>query len=416
MKAIEMEGGRRLNGEVTIQGSKNAVLPMMAASLLCKGTTVIHGCPKIEDVFCMIELLKYVGCKIRFEGHTIEIDAADITKNELMDKAVRNLRASVLFLGSLLGRSGSAEVYYPGGCNIGKRPIDFHLKAFEKMGADVSVRQECISCEAHKLSGAKIHLDFPSVGATENIILAAVLAEGITWIGNAAREPEVVELCRFLRAMGAVIEGEGTEHILIQGVTRLYPVEYTVPHDRIVLSTFGLLIAGTGGSVILRTGEKKIPSDLQILSRIGCQVKVFEGIVSVRQRSRPKPIYYIKTRPYPGFPTDVQSLLLAVLAKAEGDSIVEEGIFENRFRIVAQLKKMGADIETLGNRVYVRGTKELYGSCLLAEDLRGGAALVLAGLMAEGISRLEQAEYIARGYENYVENLKRIGAKIQAVD
>lgn len=416
MTTIEIEGGRRLNGEIALQGSKNAVLPMMAASILCDGVTVLHGCPLIEDVVSMIELLKGLGCLVRREGHTLTIDASGVQKYILQEKEVKNVRASVLFLGSLLARQGIVEINYPGGCSIGKRPIDFHLEAFRKMGTELKEEGDKICCTAKKLQGQKIRFAFPSVGATENVILAAVLADGITWIGNAAREPEVVELCRFLRSMGAIIEGEGSEHIFIQGVSRLYPTEYTVECDRIVLATYGLLVAGTGGCLTMHTGEKKTPENWQILSRTGCQVKVAEGIISIKQKKRPKPIYYIKTRPYPGFPTDVQSLLLPVLSKAEGESIVEEGIFENRFRTVSQLKKMGADIELIGNRAYINGLKNLYGACMQAEDLRGGASLCMAGLMAEGRSRVEKAGYIARGYEDFCGNLKRIGAKVKILD
>lgn len=412
MSAIIVEGGRRLNGEIEIQGSKNAVLPIMAASLLIKGETVIYGCPVIEDVLCMKKLLEELGCHVSLKDHAMVIDATNVTEVQLKENSVKRVRASVLFLGSLLGRKKEARVEYPGGCSIGKRPIDYHISAFRKMGVRITEEEELVSCKVRKLKGQKITLSFPSVGATENIILAACLAEGVTWISNAAKEPEIVELCRFLRMAGAIIEGEGTDHIFIRGVKKLMPTEFTVCHDRIALTTLGLLIAGTGGNVILKTGEKKIPEDIQILSRTGCLCKAKEGVVSVRQNGRPKPIYYIKTRPYPGFPTDVQSPLMAVMTKADGDTIIDESIFENRMQTAEQLNRLGADITVVGNRAFIRGVKSLEGADVQATDLRGGMALVIAGLMAEGKTKIENEEVILRGYENLTDKLKNIGAKI----
>lgn len=412
MSAIIIEGGRRLNGELEIQGSKNAVLPIMAASLLIQGVTVIYGCPVIDDVLCMKKLLEELGCKVTFEKHTMTICAEHIDSVELKETSVKKVRASVLFLGSLLGRKREARVNYPGGCSIGKRPIDYHLDAFRKMGVKVTEEDEQVSCKARRIKGQKIALEFPSVGATENIILAACLADGVTWITGAAREPEIVELCHFLRLAGAVIEGEGTDHIFIRGVKKLRNTEFTVCHDRIVLSTLGLLVAGTGGNVLLKTGEKKVPGDIQILSRTGCICKAMEGRVLIRQNRKPKAIYYIKTRPYPGFPTDVQSPLMAVMTKAEGDTIIDESIFENRMQTADELNKLGADITVVGNRAFIRGVKSLEGTSVRATDLRGGMALVIAGLMAEGKTKIENEEVILRGYENLPESLSGIGAKI----
>lgn len=412
MSAIIIEGGRRLNGELEIQGSKNAVLPIMAASLLIQGVTVIYGCPVIDDVLCMKKLLEELGCEVTFEKHKMTICAEHIDSVELKETSVKKVRASVLFLGSLLGRKREARVNYPGGCSIGKRPIDYHLEAFRKMGVKVTEEDEQVSCKARRIKGQKIALEFPSVGATENIILAACLADGVTWITGAAREPEIVELCQFLRLAGAVIEGEGTDHIFIRGVKKLRNTEFTVCHDRIVLSTLGLLVAGTGGNVLLKTGEKKVPGDIQILSRTGCICKAMEGRVLIRQNRKPKAIYYIKTRPYPGFPTDVQSPLMAVMTKAEGDTIIDESIFENRMQTADELNKLGADITVVGNRAFIRGVKSLEGTSVRATDLRGGMALVIAGLMAEGKTKIENEEVILRGYENLPESLSGIGAKI----
>ncbi len=412
MSAIIIEGGRRLNGELEIQGSKNAVLPIMAASLLIQGVTVIYGCPVIDDVLCMKKLLEELGCEVTFEKHKMTICAEHIDSVELKETSVKKVRASVLFLGSLLGRKREARVNYPGGCSIGKRPIDYHLDAFRKMGVKVTEEDEQVSCKARRIKGQKIALEFPSVGATENIILAACLADGVTWITGAAREPEIVELCHFLRLAGAVIEGEGTDHIFIRGVKKLRNTEFTVCHDRIVLSTLGLLVAGTGGNVLLKTGEKKVPGDIQILSRTGCICKAMEGRVLIRQNRKPKAIYYIKTRPYPGFPTDVQSPLMAVMTKAEGDTIIDESIFENRMQTADELNKLGADITVVGNRAFIRGVKSLEGTSVRATDLRGGMALVIAGLMAEGKTKIENEEVILRGYENLPESLSGIGAKI----
>ncbi|MDR1700508.1 MAG: UDP-N-acetylglucosamine 1-carboxyvinyltransferase [Lachnoclostridium sp.] len=415
MTTIEMEGGSPLHGEIVLQGSKNAVLPMMAGSLLCSGITVIHNCPVIDDVMCMIKLLKRLGCPTKLEGHTLTIDTSEVIPDTLEEDMVKELRASVLFLGSLIGRTGCADLCFPGGCSIGERPIDFHLKAFDKMGIDIQISDEWINCKAIQLNGAKIVLEFPSVGATENIILAAVLANGMTQIINAAKEPEIVDLCCFLRKMGAKIYGAGTDHIVIYGVKKMRAVEYTVCDDRIAMATYGLLIAGTGGHLTLNTKEKQDKNSIRILSRVGCRLSIGRSYISVRQVKRPRAISYIKTRPYPGFPTDAQSLLMSVLSKAKGVSVMEESVFENRLHTVSELNKLGANIGIEGNRVTICGVGELTGRNIVANELRGGAALVIAGLIANGTTRLENTKYIARGYEDFIENLQSIGAKIRRV-
>ncbi len=411
---IEMEGGCPLHGEIVLQGSKNAVLPMIAASILCTGVTVIHNCPVIDDVKCMMKLLRKLGCRTELTGHTLSIDTTDIIQETLEENAVKEVRASVLFMGSLLGRTGSAGLCFPGGCSIGKRPINYHLDAFEKMGIDINIMDEQINCKTAKLCGAKITLDFPSVGATENIILAAVLAKGVTQIKNTAREPEIVDFCRFLRNMGARIYGAGTKNIVIYGVKKLHPIEYTVCDDRIAMATYGLLIAGTGGNLVLHTKERQTENDIRILACTGCRLCVKNTALIIKQKKRVRPVDFIKTSPYPGFPTDVQSLLMTVLTKADGKSILEENIFENRYHTVSELIKLGANIKVKGNRVTIYGVGELRGKNIRANDLRGGAALVIAGLMAEGQTKLEHAKYIARGYEDMTDKLQNIGAKIKS--
>lgn len=413
MKEIIVRGGYPLHGQIAIGGSKNATLPMLAASLLCQGETILEGCPRIQDVESMRKLLCHVGCKVNCVGHTLHIGADEIRCTELKEEAVKEVRASVLFLGSLLSRFGKVSITYPGGCSIGKRPIDYHLSAFEKMGAKVSLTETTVLVEAKELQGAKISLPFPSVGATENILLAAVRAKGVTWIENAAREPEIVELCMFLRAMGAQIHGEGSSHIIISGVDKLEAVNYEVPYDRIVLATYGFIVAGTGGELTLTTNGSREITDLEILTRIGCQVFYNKGSVIVTSKKRPKPISYIVTRPYPGFSTDMQSQLLATMCVAGGESMVEESVFENRFGAAKEMQKMGARIVIKGQRCYVYGVEHLQGAKVKIPDLRGGAALLEAALMAEGESVLSRAEILERGYENLIDNIQSVGGEIE---
>ena len=415
MNKIQVEGGYPLYGQIAIEGSKNAALPIMAACIMAEGTTVLDGVPDIRDVRCMIELLERLGCQVNFKGHTLEVACHGIESTTLQEEAVKDVRASVLFLGSILSTKGKVVITYPGGCSIGTRPIDFHLKAFEKMGANVTVFDTHVAVETQELKGSKISLPFASVGATENILLAAVLAHGVTWIENAAREPEIVEFCSFLKKMGADIQGEGTPHIIVTGVKKLKTVNFRIGYDRIVLATYALMVAGVGGELQLDTGVEREVPDLEVLTRLGCTVRQDKGRIIVSQHGRPKPISYIATRPYPGFSTDTQSQLLSTLSVASGESVVEENVFENRFHTAIELEKMGAHMNLVGRQCHISGVKKLHGAIVSVPDLRGGAALIEAGLMANGDTLLEEAEILERGYENLVENLQSVGAHIRAL-
>lgn len=408
--SIEVCGGNPVRGKVRIQGSKNAVLPMMAAALLCDEITVIENCPDISDVHAMAEVMEDIGGRVTYEDHCLTIDASALGNKSIEEKRVKEIRASVLLIGSMLARFGKVTIDYPGGCSIGSRPIDFHIKAFRKMGVVTTEEENYIRCEsASALKGAAIELEFPSVGATENIVLAAVLAEGVTWIQNAAREPEIVEFCHFLRTMGAKIKGEGTEHIIIQGVSRLHGVKWQLGADRIAFLTYAMMVAGCGGEAYLETDSDTPPKEITVLSRLGCQIRLGSKGIFIRQQSRPNPIPYICTRPYPGFPTDGQSLLMAVLCKSGGVSTIEEGIFENRFRMIQKLRKMGANIDYVSNRARITGVTKLHGAAVEADDLRSGAGLLIAAGMAEGVTTVYKEHFIHRGYEKVVEQMQNLG-------
>lgn len=417
LMAIEVNGGRNASGILKIQGSKNAVLPLMAASLLTEGTTHIDGCPDITDVRAMWEVIEALGGVITYEEHSITIDGSRVSKVEICQDKVRDIRASVLLMGACLARFGQVTIAYPGGCSIGKRPIDFHLLAFRAMGVTIEEEEERLVCRcAGRLKGCDISLPFPSVGATENAILAASMAEGETTICNAAREPEIVELVCFLRQMGAKIEGEGTTCIHIEGVSGLQGISWKLSEDRIAFLTYAMMVAGCGGEVSFQISSRYLNKELWILEKLGCQCSILKDWVKVKQSGGVRPIHYIRTGPYPEYPTDGQSLLLAVLSKAHGVSNVEEMVFENRFRVISQLQQMGANIDYVSNRAQVIGVTRLHGARVSATDLRSGAALLIAAAMAEGVSHIQKECYINRGYEAIVENMNRIGFNVRNED
>lgn len=413
MAIYEIVGKRPLSGEVKIQGSKNAVLPILAGSILNKGTVQINQCPKIEDVFYMLHILKDMGCNAWWEKDTLFLNTQFLTSNVVSGKYARGMRSSIIFLGALLAREKCAVIAYPGGCLIGERPIDLHLKALKKMGAKINETEELLFCNAKELIGEKILLDFPSVGATENIILAAVLSKENTIIQNAAKEPEIIILCEFLRSMGAKIQGDGTEIIVIKGVSRLHDTNFTIPSDRIVMGTYMAAVCGAGGDVILKGNcGNELGAVSKVFIKMGCKIESKQEEVHITFNGKRKAISEVKTEPYPGFPTDMQSQLLTLLAASNGISSITETIFEARFNIVEELKKMGAKIETKENTAIVYGVNQLNGNSLHALDLRGGAALVIGGLMAEGVTTVSNIEYIERGYENIVRDLTSLGASI----
>lgn len=414
MGNLYIRGGIPLAGEVSIQGSKNAALPLMTATLLIRGKTVLHNCPRIKDIDAMAELLKTLGCEIEFEKNTITIDATQICDTHCPQKQVQAMRSSIMLLGPLLGRCKSVCMNRPGGCVIGMRPTDIHEMALQQMNVTFESDSETISAYTEKLCGADILLPFPSVGATENVIMAAVLADGVTRLKNAAREPEICQLCEFLKKAGAKIKGAGEAEIEIRGVKQLREVTMQVIPDRIVAGTYLLAGVATRGQIVLRNAPcKQMESLIQTVRQMGACVIADEDILFLDAEDATNPIEYMKTEVYPGFPTDLQSMLLAVLSIACGQSVLEETIFEDRFKIVPELCKMGADIETDGCRAYVKGVEKLRGQQLTACELRGGAALVIAALAAKGESVISGGRFIERGYENICRDLRGLNAEIQ---
>ncbi len=411
-----------LKGNVVISGAKNAVLPLMAAALLSEDTCIIRDVPQLRDVIFMKEILSSLGSKIEdIDDNTVSILTRDIISTEARFDLVNKMRASILVMGPLLARKGRARMPLPGGCAIGARPIDLHLKGFEALGAEIIFNEEESYVEARAggqgLIGDTIYLDMPSVGATENIMMAAVLAEGITYIENAAKEPEIIDLANFLNKMGAKIKGAGTDTIKIEGVKHLSGAKHTVIPDRIEAGTFMLAAATTKGNVTI---SNVVPEHLKpIIAKLrecGVRVAVTDDTVTVRGDLGPQNSTDIMTMPHPGFPTDIQSPFMAFLSLVNGTSTVKETIFENRFMHVSQLRKMGANIETAGNKAVIKGVSKLKGTQVMSTDLRAGAALVLAGLVAEGTTEISEIYHIERGYEKFIEKFAGLGATIERVE
>ncbi len=414
MSRILIEGGIPLSGVADVHGAKNAVLPILAATVLNEGVNVIHNCPNLRDVNITLEMLKYLGANVQREGDTLTIDTRGRLGNHIPEKLMRQLRSSIVFMGAILARNKRAKISAPGGCELGPRPIDLHIKALKELGVKIRETHGYIFCNGLGMEGKEIHLSFPSVGATENIMLAACLAKGKTIIQNVAKEPEIEDLAAYLNKMGAKISGAGTSRIVIDGVERLDAAEHRVMPDRIVATTYLCCAAVTGGSVEIR---KVIPdhlsASLSCLRDCGCEIAVGRDWVKLKAPGRLHSVSDITTMPYPGFPTDAQSMFLAMLCTAEGTSIIKETIFESRFKLVEELVRMGADVTVDGRIAVVRGVPKLSGADVSAADLRGGAALVVAGLAAEGMTEVENPHFIDRGYEQLEETLTLLGAKIK---
>jgi len=412
MLSYIIEGGKKLQGEVNVSGSKNASLPIIAASILNAGITKLYNVPNIHDTQMMFEILRNLGCKIKKSNGKIIIDSSNIKSYEISDELMREMRSSVIIAGALVGRFRKATFSYPGGCDIGARPIDLHLKAFKALGITVKEDEGDIECYCEKIIGNDIQLDFPSVGATENAMLAAVLAEGETKIINAAMEPEIVDLQNMLNKMGAKIVGAGSNIIKIQGVRRLCDISYNIMPDRIEAGT--LLCAGaiTEGNVTLKNViPEHLTPVLHKLEECGCKLDVKKNEINLVAPKKLRAVD-IKTMPYPGFPTDMQSVFVAMLTVAKGTSIVIENIFENRYKYVSELIRMGAKITIEGRTAVIKGIKRLSKGEVNATDLRGGAALVLAGLNSKGKTKVNKIEYILRGYENLDKKLNKLGASV----
>lgn len=415
-----IKGGQQLKGEVSIGGAKNAVLKLMAAAILAEGETKIHNVPDLTDVEIMLSVIEGLGTKTNYDkvNKTLSIDATDITSVVAEYEFVNKMRASFNVLGALVSRCKEAIVALPGGCAIGERRVDFHIKGLEALGAKIKIENGYVHAKASKLVGADIYLDIPSVGATENLMLAGVMAEGSTRIQNAAQEPEIIDLANFLNAMGADIQGAGTSEIVINGVKQsdLHPIEYTTIPDRIEAGTYMSAIIATKGKAIIRN---IFPAHLTFfndkLLKMGANIKLIEPTaIEVSCKNRLKALNFV-TQPYPGFPTDLQSMAMALLTTADGVGIITESLYENRFMQVPDLRRMGADIHQDRNHAIIKGVKKITGATLSASDLRAGASLVVAGLMAEGTTVIENLHHIDRGYEHFEEKIKMLGGKIERV-
>lgn len=412
MSSYIIEGGHKLEGIVKISGSKNSALPIIAATILNAGKTTLYNVPNIQDTQMMYKILETLGAKIEKKNGKIKIDTSKIEKFEIPPELMHKMRSSVILAGALIGRYQKATFSYPGGCDIGSRPIDLHLKSFEKLGIQVNQNHGNIECNAEKIKGEKIDLDFPSVGATENAILASVLASGTTIITNAAREPEIIDLQNFLNKMGAKIVGAGTDEIQIEGVKKLKDISYNIMPDRIETGSFLCFAAATKGNIILENvNATHITPIISKLEEAECKIETSKNKIKIIAPKKLKAID-IKTMPYPGFPTDMQSVFASMLTIAKGTSIIVENIFENRYKYTQELNKMGAKITVEGKSAIIRGTRKLYGADVKATDLRGGAALVLAGLIAKGKTQVDDIEYILRGYEKLDYKLQNLGANI----
>ena len=412
MPSYIIEGGKRLEGEVSVSGSKNASLPILASTILNAGTTKLYNVPEIRDTKITQEILKFLGCKVKRNKGKIEIDSKEMNKKEIPEHLMHQMRSTVILAGAILGRFKEVTFSYPGGCDIGARPIDLHLKSFEKLGINIVENAGFIICKCDKIIGANIDLDFPSVGATENIILASVYAEGITNITNAAMEPEIVDLCNCLNKMGAKIEGAGTSNIKIIGVEKLKDISYNIMPDRIEAGSLLCMVAITGGKLKLNNVIiDNISPIINKLEEAGCKILKEKNSIYMEAPKKLKSVD-IKTMPYPGFPTDMQSVFASMLTMAKGTSVIVENIFENRYKYMSELKKMGAKVTVEGKTAIVKGVRKLSGARVFSTDLRGGAALVTAALAAKGKTEVLNIEYILRGYEGLDKKLKMLGANI----
>lgn len=413
MEAYHITGGVRLSGEVALSGAKNAILPILAATVAIDDISIIHGCPDLSDVRSMLEILEELGCKTTFEQDVITVDARTIDSMLIPEKLTREMRSSVFLMGPMLARCGKVTLSYPGGCEIGLRPIDIHLKALRSLGVEINDSHGYLECAAIQMKGANIQLDFPSVGATENAIMAAIGAEGETRILNVAKEPEILNLQRFLNKSGAEVKGAGTGQIIVKGGKKLRGGEHTVISDRIEAGTLLTAAAITGGEVTLKNAN---PAHLGlVLSKLretGCRIQEEKDTIHLTAPLKLAHIENITTLPYPGFPTDLQSQFLSMLTTARGTSVITENIFENRFKHVDELMRMGAKVKIYDRSAVIIGVEQLSGAKVSAKDLRGGAALVIAGLAASGNTIVENICYIDRGYDKFEVTLSRLGAKI----
>ncbi len=416
---LVINGRRRIEGEIALHGAKNSALPILSASVLCsENECIINNCPRLTDVDAALRIMSHTGVKCRREGNTVITNATVLSCSDVPDSLMREMRSSIVFLGAMLGRCGHCRLSFPGGCELGPRPIDLHISALKEMGAEISEQHGYLDCKAPRgLTGANISLIFPSVGATENIILAAVTAKGVTEIHNAAREPEITDLADFLCSCGAKVYGAGTDIIRVEGVPKLHGCQHKVIPDRIAAATYLCCVASCTGELMLSGAQSShLGAVIPVLRSMGCRIYSYgKDNIYINVRGRLKAPHTIRTMPYPGFPTDAQALLMAASVRADGTSVFVENIFENRYRHVSELCRMGAKIKVEGKVAVVEGVSRLYGSELVATDLRGGAALVVAALGADEKSEISSIGHIDRGYESIETYLRSVGADIKRI-
>ena len=413
MSQLLLKGGGPLRGELTLQGAKNSVLPILAATLLTKEQVVLEGCPRLRDVDASMRILQALGCGVWWEKDALVVDTADLNQCVISDTLMREMRSSAIFLGAVLARCGQAELSYPGGCELGPRPIDLHLAGLRQLGAEIQDVGGMLHCKAACLRGCEVVLGFPSVGATENLMLAACGAEGVTVISNAAREPEIVDLQDFLNACGAKVSGAGTSTVMVEGGRPLHGCTYRVMPDRIVAATYLCAAAAAGGEVFLRGArEGHLSAVTAVLREAGCAIRGDGAGISCVCQNGMKGVRPVRTAPYPGFPTDAQAVLMAALLRSRGTTVFEENMFESRYRHVDELIRMGAEIRVSGRAAVVTGVEKLHGAAVRCTDLRGGAALCVAALAAEGETRVTDIAHIDRGYEDIVRDLQALGADV----
>lgn len=417
MAEYVINGGRKLNGCINIQGAKNSALPILAATILCRGEVVLYNCPKLTDVDTSVKILRYLGCTVYIDGQTITVDSSGIYKYDIPTELMREMRSSIVFLGAILGRMKQAQMSLPGGCELGPRPIDLHLSSLSQMGVVIEEKHGLLDCNVGRgLQSSDITLSFPSVGATENIMLAAVCSKGITTITNAAREPEICDLADFLNSCGARITGAGESIMYIEGVKTLGCTQHVIIPDRIVTSTYMACVAVCGGKLFLKGALQSHSSSVNaVFEQSGCLVDYAPEGIYISSNRKLKKVRLVRTMPYPGFPTDAQAPIMAMCCFAEGTSVFVENMFESRYKHVGELCRMGAGIYVHDKVAVVEGTEKLFGAAVNAQDLRGGAALVVAGLGAEGITNIKGINHIERGYEDLEVCLSNVGANIKRV-
>ena len=417
MSYLRIEGGRPLSGRITVQRAKNSVLPVLAAAVLAEDVCRIADCPRLSDVEAAADILRHLGCQARWEGNDLVVDTTRITRWDIPEALMRRMRSSVIFLGAILSRCGRAELSYPGGCELGPRPIDLHLTALRALGADISEIGGSLLCAAPRLKGADILLTLPSVGATENAILAACGAEGVTMISNAAREPEIVDLQDFLQKMGVAIHGAGTSSITVQGGGARHGCTHRCIGDRIAAATYLCAAAASGGKITLEgINYRHLATVTTALHQAGCRLQCESDAITLESDGCLRAIAPVRTSPYPGFPTDAQALLMAALLRSEGATMFVENMFESRYRHVPELLRMGADIRLEGRVAVVCGVPELHAAAVRSTDLRGGAALAVAALQAQGITQIHDIHHIQRGYMDLAGDLRSLGAEIAAAE